>query len=110
MNIQTDDEVPEITGKEFDSFVKEGKVLIDFYAEWCMPCLMMEPIMNDLNASFQGKIKFCRVNIDNERAIAHKFNIRSIPNFVLLKDGELIEQFVGAMPEDEFEKRLKKFM
>jgi len=110
MKTEVDDEVPEITKKDFDGFVKDGITLIDFYAEWCMPCLMMEPIMIDLNEKFQGKIKFGRVNIDNERVIAQKFNIRSIPNFVLLKDGKLIEQFVGAMPEDEFEKKLRKLV
>ena len=59
---------------------------------------------------FQGKIKFARVNVDSERTLAHKFNVRSIPNFILFNDGKVVEQFVGAMPSDEFEGRLKKYL
>ncbi|HLC77589.1 MAG TPA: thioredoxin [Candidatus Nanoarchaeia archaeon] len=104
------DEVEEISGKGFDSAVKNGTVLVDFFAEWCMPCLMMEPIMEELNDKFQGKVKFVKINIDNERAISQKFNIRSIPNFVLFQDGEVVQQFVGAMNSEEFEEKLRKFV
>ena len=105
-----DDEIQEITGKEFDSFIKDGVVLMDFYAEWCMPCLMMEPIMIDLNEKFQGKVKFGKINIDSEKTISQKYNIRSIPNFILFKEGQILEQFIGAMPVHEFEAKLKKFV
>ncbi|MBI3623260.1 thioredoxin [Candidatus Pacearchaeota archaeon] len=108
--MEIEDEVPEITGKEFDAFIKKGIVLVDFFAEWCMPCLMMEPIMTDLNDKFHGKIRFVKINIDNEREISHKYNIRSIPNFILFNDGEVLEQFIGAMSAGEFEKKLRKYL
>jgi thioredoxin 1 len=106
----SDDEVVELTKAKFDEFIGEGIVLIDFFAEWCMPCLMMEPITVELAEKFQGKIKFGKVNIDSERELAHKYEVRSIPNFVLFKDGEVADQFVGAMSQDDFEEKLKEHL
>jgi thioredoxin 1 len=104
------DEVVELTKAKFDDFISEGLVLIDFYAEWCMPCLMMEPITVELAEKFQGKIKFGKINIDSEKDLAHKYSIRSIPNFVLFNDGEVVDQFVGAMSQDDFEDKLREYL
>jgi len=102
--------VPELSGKEFDNFTKEEVVLIDFYADWCMPCVMMAPVIEELSRKFKGKIKFGKVNIEDNQELAQKFRIVSIPNFVLLKEGKVIEQFVGAMPVEDFEEKLKKHL
>lgn len=102
------DLVPELTKSEFDNFTKEGLVLIDFFAEWCMPCLTMSPIIDDLNVKFKGKMKFGKVDVGDNREIAQKFEVVSIPNFVLLKDGKVIDQIVGAIPAVELEERLQK--
>ncbi len=104
------DNVPELTDKEFEEFIKKGMVFIDFFAEWCMPCLMMAPVIDELSEKLGKKIKFGKVNVEDNQLLARKFNISSIPNFVLLKDGKPIEQFVGAMSGDELENRLKKFV
>lgn len=104
------DNVPELTSHEFDDFTKKGLVFIDFFAEWCMPCVMMAPVVDEVSEKFKNKIKFGKVNINDNEALAGKFNVSSIPNFVLLKDGKKIEQFVGAMDSDELESRLKKFV
>jgi len=100
------DKVPELNNGEFDDFIKDGVVLIDFFAEWCMPCLMMAPVVDELSEKFNGKIKFGKVNIDDNSEIAQKFGVSSIPNFIVFKDGKQIEQFVGGMGADEFEKKL----
>ncbi len=102
--------VHELTNGEFVEFTKNGTVLIDFFAEWCMPCVMMEPIIEDLSDKFKGKIKFGRVNVEDNHELSNKFNIRSIPNFVLFKDGKVLHQFIGSMPEEDFEERLRKFI
>ena len=102
--------VTELTGKKFDEFTKSGLVFVDFFAEWCMPCVMMGPIVEEVSESFKGKIKFGKVNVGENESLARKFNVSSIPNFVLLKDGKPIEQFVGAMDADELESRLRKFL
>ena len=102
--------VTELSGKEFDNFTKEEIVLIDFYADWCMPCVMMTPVLEELSRKFKGKIKFGRINIEDNQELAQKFKIMSIPNFVLLKEGKVIEQFVGAMPLEDFADKLKKHL
>jgi len=102
--------VQELTSHEFPKFVEKGLVLIDFFAEWCMPCIMMGPILDDVSQKFNGKIKFGKVNVDDSNELAGKFNVSSIPCFVLLKDGKLLDKFVGGMPEEDFEEKLKKFL
>jgi thioredoxin 1 len=102
------DKVPELSAHEFDSFIKDEMVLIDFHAEWCMPCLMMAPVMDELSEKFEGQIKFGKVNIDGNKDLASKFNVASIPNFVLFKDGKPIDQFVGAISPEDFSEKLKK--
>ena len=103
-------EVPELTNAEFQDFIKNKVVLIDFFAEWCMPCLTMAPIIEELSEKFEGKIKFGKVNIGDNQELAQKFKISSIPNFVLFKEGKPIEQFVGSMSADNLQERLKKFI
>ncbi len=104
------DKVPELTNGEFEEFIKEDVVLVDFFAEWCIPCLMMAPIMDELSEKFGGKIKFGKINVDDNPEIAKKFKIASIPNFVLFKNGEPVEQFVGAMSVEDFEDKLGNFI
>lgn len=104
------DKVPELTNGMFEDFVKEGVVLVDFFADWCMPCVMMGPIVDEMAEKFKGKIKIGKVNIDDNQELAKKHNVVSIPNFVLFKDGEVVEQFVGGMTADDFEERLKGFI
>ena len=103
----TNDKVPELTNGEFESFIKEGVVLIDFFAEWCMPCVIMGPIVDDLAEKFEGKIKVGKVNIGDNQEIAIKFNVKSIPNFILFKDGKQIDNFVGSLSAEELESKLQ---
>lgn len=104
------DIVPEVSDSEFDDFVKKGFVLIDFFAEWCMPCMMMSPIVDELAEKFKGKIKFGKVNVGETQEVANRFNISSIPNFLLFKDGKQVDSFVGSMPEETFEEKLKGYL
>ncbi len=103
-------EVLELTNNDFEDFIKEGAVVIDFYAEWCMPCMMMVPIIEEMNEKFKGKIKFAKVNIEENQEIAKKFNISSIPNFIFLKDGKVVENFVGGLSSEDFEEKLDEFL
>ena len=102
--------VTELTGKEFDVFVKKGLVLVDFFADWCAPCHIMTPIMEDLAIKFKGKIKFGKIDVDENQNLAEKFKVFSIPIFVLFKDGEMKERFVGTMPAEDFEEKLTKYL
>jgi len=102
--------VSELSGKEFDNFTKEKLVVIDFYADWCMPCVMMAPVMEELSDKFKGKIKFGKVNIEDNQELAQKFKIVSLPTFILFKDGKQAEQFVGSRSIEDFEEKLKSFL
>ncbi|MCX6750224.1 MAG: thioredoxin [Candidatus Pacearchaeota archaeon] len=102
--------VTELTNGKFNEFIKEGTVLIDFYADWCMPCVMMGPIVEDVAEKFVKKLKVGKVNVEDGHEIAQKFNVSSIPNFVLFKEGKVAANFVGAMSEEDFSEKLKKFL
>ena len=104
------DKVPELTNGEFEEFAKEGFVLIDFFADWCMPCLMMAPVIDEMSEKFKGKIKFGKVNIDENQELAQKFEVSSIPNFIFFKDGKKVEQFIGGMGGDDFEDKLNQLL
>ncbi len=100
----------ELTKEKFNEFIKRGVVLIDFHANWCMPCVMMSPIVNEVSEKLKGKIKVGKVNVDEAHEIAQKYNIRSIPTFIIFKEGKVAEQFVGAVSKDELEKKIKKLL
>jgi len=102
--------IPELSINEFNNFISEGIVLIDFYAEWCMPCLIMAPIVEELSGKFKGKIKFGKVNVEDSQELAQKYKISSIPNLILFKDGKQIEQFIGSMNAEDLEEKLKRFV
>lgn len=104
------DIVPELTSEEFEEFTKKGLVFLDFFAEWCMPCLMMAPVIDELAEKFEGKIKFGKVNVEDNQEIARKFKVSSIPNLFLIKNGKVIDNFIGAVSQEELEKRLGKWL
>ena len=94
----------------FNDFISKGLSLVDFYADWCMPCLMMAPILSDLAEKFKGKIKFGKINIEDAQALSQKFQVSSIPNMILFKDGEIKERFIGSRSLEDFEQELKEFI
>lgn len=103
--------VSELTNGEFESFSKEeGLLFVDFSADWCMPCVMMGPIVDDLSTEFEGKVKFGKVNIDDNPEITSKFEINSVPTFVLIKNGEILERISGAMTQEELKEMINKYL
>ena len=86
----------ELTAADFDASIAEGTSLVDFWAPWCGPCRMLAPVIEELAEDFDGKAKICKVNTDEEQDIAVKYGIRSIPTILFFKDGELVDQMVGA--------------
>ena len=75
-------------------------VLIDFWAEWCGPCKLMHPVFEQLSAEYGTKVKFARVNVDDENQLAMKFGIRSIPTLIALREGMAVGQFIGFGNKD----------
>ena len=94
-----------------DSFEKEAleskePVLIDFYADWCGPCKMMAPVVEKLAEKYEGKVKVGKVNSDDEPELAQMFQVMSIPNFVIIKDGKVVDRVIGAVPQQALEEKL----
>jgi thioredoxin 1 len=95
--------------KNFDTEVTNSTtpVLVDFWAEWCGPCKMLSPIIDQLSDELQGKMKVAKVNVDEAPELAGKFNVMSIPTLLIFKGGKPIDQIVGAMPKDRLLAKLQ---
>ena len=102
-----------LTDKNFVKEVLEEKevpVLVDFWAPWCQPCLMMGPIVEKIAKELEGRMKVGKISVEDNQATAVKYNISSIPTFLIFKKGEVAEQMAGAMPYDVFQKKLDGFL
>lgn len=75
-------------------------VLVDFWAEWCQPCRVMEPALEEISNDLADKLVVAKLNVDENPEVAQQFQVMSIPTMILFKDGEAIDQLVGAMPKD----------
>ena len=98
----------ELTDDTFEEEVLESDlpVLVDFWAEWCGPCRMVSPIVEELAEEYDGKAKFGKVDVDENADISMEYNIRSIPSLLIFKDGEVVDQVVGAVPKSQLKKKL----
>jgi thioredoxin 1 len=97
--IMANELIKHITDNDFENIVIESKdtVLVDFWAEWCGPCKMIAPVLDEAANTFEGKLKIAKMNVDENRDIPAKFGIRGIPTLMLFKDGQLAATKVGAM-------------
>ena len=85
-------------------------VLLDFWAPWCGPCKMMSPVIDELAGDFEGKVKIGKVNTDENRAVASKYNVMSIPTIIFIKDGQVVDQVVGAVPKTVLEQKINNML
>ncbi len=81
-------------------------ILVDFWAEWCMPCRALAPVIDELAQEFQGKVRFAKVNVDEARGIAQQFGIRGIPTLILFHNGKKVNELVGNQPKDRIKSLL----
>ena len=83
-------------------------VLVDFWAEWCGPCKMVAPILDDLATEYDGKMKIGKVNIDDFQGLASEYGVRAIPTLLIFKDGQVADQIVGLRTKRDFKSKLDK--
>ena len=96
----------ELTEENYDETIKDGVVLVDFWAPWCGPCRMIAPVIDKLAQDYAGKAKICKVNTDEHQDLPSKFGIRSIPTIYFYKDGQKIDEMIGASSEQDLKNKL----
>ena len=100
----------ELKEENFESVVNEGVSLVDFWAPWCGPCIMIAPIIDELATDFDGKAKICKVNSDEETNLALNFGIRSIPTILFMKDGKVVDTIIGATSKQSLADKINSLL
>lgn len=103
------DKIIVLNDQNFKDEIKASQVpvLVDFWAEWCAPCRMIAPILDEIAEEHAGKLKIAKLNVDQNRSIAAQYGVMSIPTLIIFKDGEMVEQMIGAQPKENLLKILK---
>ncbi len=104
----SDDAVLKVTADNFESEVlgSDKPVLVDFYADWCGPCQALTPVVEELAEEYEGRARVAKVDVDANAAIAQRYGVQSIPTLVFLRDGDVVDQIVGAAPKRKLGERL----
>ena len=100
--------ITEITQQNFESEVLGSSVpvLVDFWASWCGPCRMLSPVVDELAEKYEGKVKFGKINVDEQPRLAMNYGVESIPTLLLFKDGRPVDKSVGVVPKSSIEQML----
>lgn len=101
-----------ITDADFQKEVLQSQtpVLVDFWAEWCEPCKMVGPVVEELSQEYNGRVKFVKVDVDANQESPSQFGVMSIPTLIIFKDGQPVKTLIGARPKDEFKKNLDEVL
>jgi thioredoxin 1 len=101
-------QLTQVTDAVFDTEIKgETPVLVDFWAEWCGPCRMVAPVLEQIAVEQAGKLKIVKLNVDENQHTPMHFNVAGIPTMILFKDGQMVERIVGFMPKPQLMKKLQ---
>jgi thioredoxin 1 len=99
--------IDELSEREFNEKISNSLVVVDFFADWCMPCVMMAPIFEDL-ATRMKNVKFAKVNVDENQSLSQKFKVMSIPCIIVFKDGKEVDRMIGTQTADILEEKINK--
>ena len=100
----------DIKNNEIRSEIEDGIVLVDFYAQWCGPCRMISPVLEQLHEEYDGKVKFVKVDIDVNPETAKEYGVMSIPNLLIFKDGELADRLLGFKPKQTLQQWINNYL
>lgn len=102
--------VRDVSDSDFQAQVLSATVptLVDFWAPWCGPCKSIAPVLEELAKEFAGKLQILKLNVDDNPRTPSQYNVRGIPNLIIFKNGEVVDQIVGAVPKDQLQAALTK--
>jgi thioredoxin 1 len=101
----------EISDREFEEVVRKNRVVVvDFWAPWCPPCRALAPIVEELSKEYEGRAVLAKINVDQNRAKANEYGIRSIPTLLFFKEGKLVDRQVGAVPKRVIQEKIEKLL
>ena len=103
-------EITHLTDDTFDQGIKDGLVIVDFWADWCQPCKMIAPILEEIAREYEGKVKVAKLDVDENPRAAMRYRVMSIPTVILFKNGEPVEVWVGAQPKKNYVTKLQKHL
>ena len=106
-----EDAPTKVSGKDLDSLIhRSNLVVVDCWAPWCGPCRMIAPIVDDLAKKYAGRVLFGKLNVDENKDVAMRFQISSIPTLLIFKDGKLADRVIGVMPRNALEARITRHL
>lgn len=102
----------QFTDQNFNQEIENyrGLVLVDFFAEWCGPCKLMSPIIGELSKEYEGKVKIGKINVDENKSVAEKYNIMGIPAFLIFQDGKIVQQITGYLAKEQLKEIVDKYL
>lgn len=100
----------ELNESNIEETIKEGVSLVDFWAPWCGPCRMISPVIDQLAQEYEGKAKICKVNTEEQQELTMKYQVRSVPTILFVKDGEIVDQLIGATTKTALEEKLNTYL
>lgn len=100
----------ELDMQNFDSVTNSGLAVVDFWAPWCGPCRMLAPVIDELANDYEGKVAICKVNTDEQDELSARYGIRSIPTILFMKDGQVVDQMVGATSKQALKDKIDSLM
>ena len=105
-------DILQVSDSSFESEIVNSDIpaMVDFWAEWCGPCKMVGPVVEELAKEYQGKVKIAKMDVDQNRETPAKFGIRNIPTLIFFKGGEVVNTIIGAQPKSSIEEELKKLL